>query len=169
MKHIQLLLIVLSFGISFSGNCQKVKLKKGNVLVGETQWLKYDGCGGFDDKCSLINNAGDEVIFIKFIQSDTSTNMVFNDSGDPNFYEVSFLGLNKKVEIREFFKDIVQLVYNNKVIAADGTLDEDKVDRMVEKFGTPFSDQLNRKPAGNQTIIIRDESPRSGVNINIGR
>lgn len=167
MKNV--LYILLFSLVSIAGFSQKIKLKKGDVLVDETAWLKYDGCGGFDDVCSLINNGGEEIIFIKFIQSEPSDNMLFNKYGDPNYYEVSFLGLNRKLEIREFFKDIIKVLYNGKVVAADGTLDEDKVNRMVEKYGTSFSDKLNR--GSNNTIIIREDNDdnRPRVNINIGR
>ena len=50
----------------------------------------------------------------------------------------------------------------------DGTLNPEKVDRLVEKYGTPFSDRFNRNNNNPNTIIIK-EQPRSGVNINIGR
>lgn len=169
MKNFKTITTIICLILAFAASAQKVKLKKGDVFVDEVQWLKYDGCGGWDNVCSLINANGDEIVFIKFIQSEPSTNMLFNKYGDPNYYEVSFLGLNRKIEIREFFKEIIQILYNGKVVSADGTLDEDKVNRMVEKYGTSFSDKLNR--GTNNTVIIRedddDDAPK--VNISIGR
>jgi hypothetical protein len=51
----------------------------------------------------------------------------------------------------------------------DGTLNEEKVSILIEKYGTEFSDRLN-KTQNTQTIIIQQPEPRrSGVNINIGR
>lgn len=169
MKSFRAIFVLICL-VALSASAQKVKLKKGDVLVDETAWLKYDGCGGWDSVCSLINGSGEEIVFIKFIQSEPSTNMLFNKYGAPNYYEVSFLGMNRKIEVREFFKDIIQILYNGKVVAADGTLDEDRVNRLVEKYGTSFSDKLNR--GSNNTVIIRerdddDDNPR--VNISIGR
>lgn len=169
MKQLKTIAAIAFLALAFVASAQKVKLKKGDVLVDDVAWLKYDGCGGFDNVCSLFNANGDEIIFIKFMQSEPSTNMLFNKYGDPNYYEVSFLGLNRKIEIREFAKEIIQILYVGKVVEADGTLNEDKVNRLVEKYGTSFSDKLNR--GNNNTIIIRehedDDSPK--VNISIGR
>jgi hypothetical protein len=162
MKKLFTVLFLLVSLISLS---QKIKLKDEVVLVDDVAWLKYDGCTGFKyQACSLLNNNNDEIIFFKFIVRGTD-NMVFNKGGDPNYYVVSFLGLNKKLEIRELPKDIIKIIYNAKVVNEDGTLNEDKVNRLVEKYGSTFSSN----GSNNNTIIIKEEPRGSGVNINIGR
>lgn len=166
MKRIILIAVVL---ISFCAVSQEVKLKKGQVLIDGNAWLKYIDCGGFDATCSLLNNNGEEIIFLKWIRvSGVEPITKYNRDGDIMYAEISFLGLNKKFEIQRRQKDIIEMIYNGRVVNQDGTLNEEKVNRMVEKYGSPFSDRLN---AGkNNTIIIRDEPSRgSGVNINIGR
>jgi Ni,Fe-hydrogenase I small subunit len=156
---------VLFLLVSLISSSQKIKLKDEVVLVDDVAWLKYDGCTGFKyQTCSLINNNNDEIIFFKFIVRGTD-NMVFNKGGDPNYYVVSFLGLNKKLEIRELTKDIIKIIYNAKVVNADGTLNEEKVDRLVEKYGSSFSSEVTN----TNTIIIKEEPRGSGININIGR
>ena len=64
--------------------------------------------------------------------------------------------------------DVFQLLFNAKVVNEKGELDEEKAATLVEKYGTEFSDRLNRNNNSSQTIIIKEE-PKSGVNINIGR
>ncbi len=164
-KFITLSLLCLCAALGFS---QKVKLKKGDIVIDDVIWMKYQDCGMSDDTCSLLNLNSEELIFMKFIQR-SSEPQVFNRYGEQNYYEISFLGLNKKIEIREFTDDIIKIIFNSKVINDDGVLDEDKVDRLVEKYGSTFSAQSKSVQVTNQTIIIKEEPRRSGVNINIGR
>ncbi|MFN3967360.1 hypothetical protein [Flavobacterium sp.] len=155
------LFTVLFLLISLASFSQKIKLKKGDVLVDEKEWLKYKK-DVFD--YSILNLKGDEIIFIKYVVRGPN-NQVFSKEGEPNYYQISFLGLNKKVEIRRFEKDILEILYSAKVVNEDGTLNPEKVETLVEKYGNQFSENN-----GNKTIIIKEE-PRSGsgVNINIRR
>jgi hypothetical protein len=79
------------------------------------------------------------------------------------------LGFNKLFEIQKMQKGIIQLLFNSKVVNEKGELDEEKAATLVEKYGTEFSDRLNRSTNSSQTIIIKEEPRKSGVNINIGR
>lgn len=158
-------LVVSTFGFS-----QKVKLKKGDVLVDDAVWLKYTECGTFDRTCSLLNANGDEIIFfksitIKGVEPVTSS----NKDGSVSWTEVSFLGLSKKIELREFQKEIMRLIYVAKAVNEDGTLNPERVDRMVEKYGSEFSDKYNRSGSDTHTVIIKDETRKPGVQVNIGR
>ncbi|MEN0082363.1 hypothetical protein [Flavobacterium lindanitolerans] len=140
MRNLKPFFVVIFFGISLTCFAQKVKFKKGNVLVDDTVWIKYKDCGGFDTTCSLINMNNEELIFIKFIQRSSET-LLFNRYGEQNYYEVSFLGLNKKIEIRELPKNIVKIIFNSKVIDDNGALDEGKVIKLFEKYGNSYSSQ----------------------------
>ena len=139
-------------------------MKKGDVLVDDVAWLKYKEYNGFD--YSIMNLNGDEIIYIKYVKQGPNS-MVFSKEGEPNYYQISFLGLNKKIEIRNYIKEMMTIIHDSKAVNEDGTLNPEKVDRLVEKFGTQFSDKSNKT---NNTIIIKEEPSRgSGVNINIGR
>ena len=166
MKRI---VLIIAMFVSFCAFSQEVKLKKGEVLIDGNAWLKYQDCGGFDSTCSLLTKEGEEIIFFKWIKvAGAEPKTQSNPQGNLTYVEVSFLGLNKKFEIQKTQKNIIEIIYNGKVINEDGTLNEEKVNRVVEKYGTEFSDRLNAGKAN--TIIIRDEPSRgSGVNINIGR
>lgn len=154
--------------VSFWASSQNIKLKKGNILVDDVTWLTYEGCTGLKwTLCSIFNKNNEEVIFMKFIKrGNASDGMIFNRGGDPNYFELSFLGTGQKIEIKDTPEKIVTVLYKSKCINEDGTLNTAAVDRLVEKFGSSFSSQTTQ-PAIN-TIIIKEE-PRSGVNINIGR
>ncbi len=140
MKRILTVLLLMISVVSFS---QKVKLKKGEVLVDETVWLKYQDCGSFQSTCSLLSKEGDEIIFFKFINVKGAEPMTkSNPDGTLRYVEINFLGQKKKIEIQKSQKDCIELLYNAKVVNEDGTLNPDKVDRLVEKYGTQFSERL---------------------------
>lgn len=151
---------------------QDIKLKKGEVLVDEKVWLNYDGCGGFSNTCSLmISSNKEEIIYMNFVKIpgvEPITN--YNKTGDLTYIDVKFLGLNRSIELDVTFKKAISIISNSKCVNEDGTFDDDKVQRLIEKYGTPFSDRLNKTTTNNNnTIIIKEEPKRSGVNINIGR
>jgi len=170
MKKVLFIFVAL---FSFFGFSQDIKLKKGEILVDDKVWLNYDGCGGFSQNCSLmlISNK-EEVIYMNLVivpGVEPITN--YNKTGDLKYIEIKFLGLNRAIELDMTFKKAINILYNSKCINDDGTFDEDKVQRLIEKYGTPFSDRLNKTTTNNNTntVIIKEEPRRSGVNINIGR
>ena len=163
MKRIILILLFCSF----YGFSQDIKLKKGIVTVDNVNWLKYDGCGGWDQVCTVYNLNGEEIIYMKLLSKP--------DTADQKYWKVNFLGVNKSVDL-DFSEGfglingkLLKKFYDAKVVNEDGTLNEERVQRMVEKYGTPFTDKAN---APSTTIIINnnnDQTPkRSGININIG-
>jgi hypothetical protein len=158
---IKTLFSIALLSVSLMGFSQKIKLKKGEVLVDEVAWLKYEGCGMMSSSCSAINLKGDEIIYFKLID---------NPFDETMYYEVKFLGMNVMVEFEHTTaKTIFEHLYKGKVVGEDGELDQEKVERFVEKYGTPVSNKLHQSNNNTNTIIIRDESPKSGVNINLGR
>ena len=167
-NFISVLLLVIS------SNCfsQNVKLKKGDILIDGIPWLKYRDCGMFDSTCSLLNNEKEELIFIKtVVVNDAEPISKYNRTGSLSYYEIIFVGQKMKIELKKTQKDIIEIIYNSKAINADGTLNPEKLGRLVEKYGTEYSDRFN-KTSNNPSTVIINNSPtpqRSGVNINIGR
>lgn len=120
----------------------------------------------------MFSSNKEEIIYMNFVKIpgvEPITN--YNKTGDLTYIEVKFLGINRSIELDVTFKKAISIIYNSKCINADGTFDEDKVQRLIEKYGTPFSDRLNKTTTttNTNTIIIKEEPKRSGVNINIGR
>lgn len=170
MKKTNIILTLIVFLFTFSVSAQKIKLKKGNVLIDGVTWLTYDGCKLFSPVCSLYNSNGDEIVFVKFISVPGEEPVSkTNTDGSLTYAEVIFLGEDKKFEIQKTHKKIILDIYKAKVVKEDGTLDESKMNRLLEKYGTPFSDRLN---SSKNTIIIKQESNNrssgSGLNIKIG-
>ena len=47
MRSIKILTVLFISVLAFNANAQKVKFKKGKVLIDKQEWLTYDGCGFF--------------------------------------------------------------------------------------------------------------------------
>lgn len=162
------LLILFFLSAFFSAQSQEIKIKKDQVFVDDKIWLKSDGCGGLGSFCSLINLSGEEIIYMKFIKLEGVLPITnYNKTGDATYIEVKFLGMNRTVEFDQGYKKIIKTLFSAKVVNEDGTLNEEMVDRVVEKYGNEFSVKYNNR--NTNTIIIKEEPKRSGVNINIGR
>lgn len=168
MKKIITFLILINSVFGFS---QKIKLKKGDVLVDDIVWLKYQDCGSFDSTCSLIGKDGEEIIFFKWINVPGVEPVTqYNKDGSLRYVEIIFVGQKKKIELQKTQKDCIEMIYNSKLVNEDGTLNQDKVERLVEKYGTVFYDRLNKSNNPSTIIINNNQEPvRSGININIGR
>tara|TARA_R110002012_G_scaffold283090_2_gene473129 strand:- start:78572 stop:79075 length:504 start_codon:yes stop_codon:yes gene_type:complete len=163
MKAILFLSIIF---MGFQAHAQKVKLKNGEVLIDKVVWLTYQDCGTFDSVCSLYNENGDEIIFLKTVYVKGAEPITAsNPEGKLIYVEVIFLGQDKKYEIgKRTQKNILSDIYKGNVVNEDGSLNTEKVERLVEKYGSPYSDRLN---ASTNTVIIKDESSNSGSGINI--
>ncbi|MBC8883696.1 hypothetical protein H9X57_10945 [Flavobacterium piscinae] len=47
--------------------------------------------------------------------------------------------MKKSFEIQETNKNIIEILYKSKIFNSEGDLDEEKVDRLVQKYGSDFS------------------------------
>lgn len=143
MKNFFYIIIFLFSVLSFA---QDVKLKKGDVIIDDVIWMKYKECGTFDSTCSLSNKNNEELIFFKFYNIKNAVpSTQHNPQGMFNYVEIKFLGLNKSFEIQKRQKAIIEILYNAKVLNEDGTLNPDNVSKVVEKYGSELSKELNQK------------------------
>jgi len=140
MKNFKIFFTILLFVIALPGFSQKVKLKNGDVLIDEVVWLKYRDCGNFDKGCSLLDKNNEEIVYLNWITvSDEELITNGNARGKLTYVEVKFLKLKKSFEIQKTQKDIIKMLYNSKVINEDLTVNKEKVELMVEKYGKEFS------------------------------
>ena len=151
---------------------QDIKMKKGIVTVDGKEWAKYDGCGGFDTQCSFYFGESEIVLSFQSL-NDPAKRSYANSDGRVTWFEVKFLGTNKSFEIEERQKKIAEILYKSGVIDEKGNILDEKVDRLVEKYGTQYSQQYFKNSNQNPTVIINNNTtsdrPRNGVNISIGR
>lgn len=149
---------------------QDVKMKKGIISVDGKEWAKYDGCGMFDENCSILKG-DNEIAFVHNEVNDPSLASRYRTNTTVTWSEVKFLGLNMVFEESETPKNLVKKLYKGQVFDEDGKFNEEKIARLIEKIGTPYSKKYFSN--NGQTVIINNnttsERPRNGVNISIGR
>ncbi|MBL7886399.1 MAG: hypothetical protein JNJ52_06605 [Flavobacterium sp.] len=136
------IIAILIFFISFSSFSQKVRVKKGNVTVDDVVWITCDEPAPYT--FSLLDKNQEEIIFIKPITvPGGAPRTQSNPNGNFSYYVIKFLGLKKEFELETNYKDVLKTLYLSKAINEDLTINEEKANRLVEKYGTEFSDRFN--------------------------
>jgi hypothetical protein len=171
--------------VSFLGFSQKIKLKDGVILVDKVEYIKLR-----EDKvsrrCYIISNLkGEDILYIKGMDyydpaEVKPTTPGYYSDGKVFYFEVLSADLNTiYFENRPsgspfnslYTENTISNLFNGEAINSDGTLNLEKLEILSKKIGFEFSkkrDAINNQRSNN-TIIIKEEPRRSGVNINIGR
>lgn len=125
-----------------------------SILLDDKEWAKYEGCGVFDNECTIIKGDSEIVLTANFI-NDPSKKQAGNLDGKVYWKEIKFLGTKRTFEIEQKTdKNIIKMLYKAKVINEDGTFNEDAIDKLVEKYGSPYSERYKRN--NNTTVIIQN-------------
>ncbi len=129
MKKTLTLLAFLTFSNLISA--QEVKLKKEKVLLDEVEILKYEreDFGVYQIHFYDLKN-NDEILFIK--RNDNETKGYLDD----DYTQIKFIGLKKGLEVKQkkTWSSYLEWLIKNKVINSDGTLNEEKVDALIENY-----------------------------------
>ncbi|MDR6515347.1 hypothetical protein [Chryseobacterium camelliae] len=157
-------------GLSIMISClvfgQDIKMKKGIISIDDKEWANYDGCGMLDSDCS-IQKGDNEIAIILHKVNDLAKSDRYNPKGEFTWGEVKFLGTNLSYDVKETTKSTVKALYKAGVFNEDGSFNIDKVNRLVEKYGSEYTRQYYQN--NSQTVIIQDSRPTNGLNISIGR
>ncbi len=148
-------IILFTLFLSFAGFSQKIKIKKGQVSVDgvDMLYVKSDGAMTTEVSYYFIEN-DEEFLFTTYLDyTDPSKVSSGNPEGKVRYIEMNFIGLNKKFEIStRSRKKVVEFLLENGVIE-NGQLNEEAVDKLVQKYGMRFSEQNKN---GNVNIIINN-------------
>jgi hypothetical protein len=167
LKYIKILIVFVVYTQSFS---QEIDIEKNVILVDGKEWMLHEGCKGLHNSCTLSSKDNEEMIYIKYVVIEGELpSTQSNPKGNLSYIKIKFLGTNKIIELdNSSRKSVVKIIYNSKIINEDFTINSEKLERLVEKYGSPFSDRMNKK---SETIIIKQETSEKdskGVNIKIG-
>lgn len=151
-KRLFVVTFLFSFVLSFG---QEIEVKKGVISIDGKECMKY-----YSDAVSVTYQdlKGDDIIIFKYIRSN-----------GPLYVKVIFLESNQELTTSYIFtkKDLIgKLVKCNAI--KECALDEEKVRNFVLKFDEGIEKRSDNNSSTN-TVIIKEEPQRSGVNINIGR
>ena len=148
-------IILVTLFISYAGFSQKIKIKKGQVSVDgvDMLYVKPDGAMTTEVSYYFIEN-DEEFLFTTYLDyADPSKVSSGNPEGKVRYIEMNFIGLNKKFEIStRGRKKVVEFLLENGVIE-NGQLNEEAVEKLVQKYGMRFSEQNKN---GNVNIIINN-------------
>ena len=121
---------LIVFSLSSFG--QKVKIKKGIASIDGIPYVKTEKEAGNLSIYGLKSDS--ELIFIKYYDP-TPDNLQNTDW----YYIVRFLESKKELEILKSLKGIIKLLYKDKVINENGTINEEKMDVFISKYGSDIS------------------------------
>lgn len=128
-----ILLLVLLLSITGIINAQKVKLKKGIVYIDGNETLKYEKRFENTELLLFPLEGEEETIFIKYDGNGTrGYNLMADD-----FIKIHFIKQNLKLESgshAEFWKQIIKWMAQNKIFNTDGTLNDEKVEKFVDRY-----------------------------------
>lgn len=141
MKRKILLSIAFTVLVSSLGFSQKVKLKKGKVLVDGKEIMTYkrESWGAY--KLHLFSlKSEDELIELNKNDNETSTYY------DDDFLQIRFLTQGKVAEVKDkrSFKKIIQWLIKKKVITENGELNTDKVDLFIKNYDENITNRTVR-------------------------
>lgn len=151
MKYLFTLLLITSF--TTLSLAQKVKLKKGIVYIDAVAKHKIKTEHGTEVTISNLESDEEEIFSIYKSYRDPARVSKSNPEGKVRWIEITFLTLNKKLEIdSRGKKGLVKFLISNKIYV-DGKVDEKAVDKLIMKYGSSrFSDERS----GNVKVIINN-------------
>ena len=155
MKHI---LVIFLLGISFLGFGQEIDFKKGIISIDGKECMKYDSDA---NTVTFQNLNGDDIMILKFMRPDGSQASLYT--------KVIFIESRQEFTSQNYIftkKSLIEKLIKSKAIV-DCVLNEEKVASFILKYDEKVEDRL--KANTTNTVIIKEEPVRSGVNINIGR
>ncbi len=155
MKHI---LIIFLLGFSFLGFSQDIDFKKGIISVDGKECMKYDSDA---NTVTYQNLNGDDIMILKYMRPDGSQASLYT--------KVIFIESRREFTSQNYIftkKALIEKLIKSNVLV-DCVLNDEKLENFILKYDEKVEDRL--KGNSTNTIIIKEEPRRSGVNINIGR
>jgi hypothetical protein len=136
---------------------QDIKFKKGIVYIDDQECLKYEAEG---NNVSFQNLDGDDIISIQYLRPDGTQESLYT--------KVIFLEYQQELTSKNYIytkKALVERLLKSKALE-NCTLNEEKLQSFILKYDEKVEERLNRN--ATNTIIIKEEPRKSGININIG-
>lgn len=150
MKKLFLTTLTLVFFSILTAQTQKIEVKDGNILLDDSQILKYENKGVFE--FSIYSMDDNELIYVSYNNNET------REYQDDDFIVIKFLsagikaettkkqlmlaglGLNPKSNIKKF----VTTMLKEKILSPDGTLDNEKTRNFCEKYDENITNRTLR-------------------------
>lgn len=139
IKSTLLLIVVLLAGLNASA--QKVKLKKGEVLVDGAPTFTYKK-KNLASQVSIYKMDGTEILFINRNNNETPKYT------EDDFVQITFISLNQKLESATLagrtVKYLIALMLEENVLDTKGNFDEDKMVTFFTKYDENITNRTLR-------------------------
>ena len=137
------LVLTIAFTILLTavGFSQKIKLKKGKVLVDGKAIMKYERESWGVYKVNLFSLETDDEL-IELNKNDNEAKAYYDD----DFLQIRFLTLGKIAEVKtkKSFKKIIGWLLKKKVITANGEINEEKIDLFIKNYDENITNRTVR-------------------------
>lgn len=140
MKLKLILSLVIALASFTTLKAQKVKLKKGIVLIDGEPRFEYKKSEASSLSIYTLNTQN-EIIFIHLNSNGTITYL------DDDYKEITFINEKRKLEsskLRGAYKLIIQKLIQEKVLNLDGSINSDKLDTFFTKFDENITNRTIR-------------------------
>lgn len=141
MKNMKTLFTVLFVAVSLTASAQKVKIKKGIVLIDDVETYKHEKEGSME---SFFTLGGKEFLTIIGNTYQEKNPAHFNRNNPqayryPEFitkwvYTVKFPESGKELFTDLGVKDVIKAVYKAGLVDTEGELDEEKLSTFINKY-----------------------------------
>ncbi len=134
--------LFLSLLLSFSMvNAQKIKLKKGNILLDGKEIMKFEREDWGTQKISLytLSDNKEQILMIK---NKNETPRYFDD----DFVQIKFLQSGDMVEMKstKSWKGIIKWLIKQNVISEDGIINEENLPLFVKNYDENITNRTIR-------------------------
>ena len=117
---------------------QKVKIKKGVALIDDVEVYKVDREGGME---TIATMGGNEFVTVLSTTYEERNPAHYRPNGH-NFpatitrwvYTVKFLESGRELTTDVHTKEIIKAIYKADMVAADGKIDEEKLNVLINKY-----------------------------------
>ena len=139
MKKIPFILAILL--ITTTSYAQKIKLKKGDVLLDGKKVMTYDREDWGTQKIHLFSLT-DKKEQILMIKNDNETSGYYDD----DFLQIKFLQLGEMVELKskKSWKGIIAWLFKSNIIDDNGMVKEEEIDLFVKNYDENITDRTIR-------------------------
>jgi hypothetical protein len=160
---------------------QKIKIKKNIAFVDGKEFVKVIEDPASTDSYSITNLNDKELFYLKIneYKDPKEVDYKYNKDGSVNYFEVLSPDFNTiyfesnvgGCLMCNLTTDFIKNLYFAKIVDENGEINKDKLEILSKKIGFTYSqkrDEMKNSNNGN-TVIIHDSTPKTGVNISIGR
>lgn len=138
MKNIKAILLIAFLALSFSATAQKVKFKRGKVLIDKVETYEINNESTVTSFSTLNGKEFVSVVYTSYEEPNPASKMPHTGYIPPTLKKtvstVKFLESGKEMVTNMSNKKLIKAIYKAEMVDADGNIDEDKLNIFINKY-----------------------------------